>query len=263
MTFIVTFFTLGLALVFCMGWGTPVRRRVQVTGHRGASALAPENTLVAIQKAIDLGADYVEIDVQETRDGALVVIHDADLRRTTNATGFIWEKNLLDLIAVDAGRWKSPAFAGEPIPELGAVLDLVQGRVKLNIEIKINGHQQALEARVISRLEQKNFIDQCVVTSFERDSVERVKDLNPALQVGLIFEDLPTGDIWNTRWELLSVHHHLVDRDFVTQAHQHGKEVHVWTVDDPELMRKLIEDGVDNIISNRPDLLRQVVNAQF
>lgn len=237
------------------------KRKILITAHRGASGLSPENTLAAMLQAIEFQADYAELDVQETKDGHIILLHDADLKRTTNDSGVIWEKTMPDLQGVDAGSWKAPEFAGEPIPLLTTVIDRVNGKIKLNIELKINDHQEDIEQRVLKIIEEKNFIDQCIVTSFNRASVEKVKDLNPKIRVGLIFDKMPRDDIYQTRWELFSVHYNLVNRDFVEKAHKANKQVHVWTVDDPNLMKKLIADGVDSIITNRPDILWEVLQA--
>jgi len=239
----------------------PIKRKILITAHRGASGLAPENTIAAMRKAIEFHADFAELDVQETKDGHIILLHDADLRRTTNDSGLIWEKTLADLKGVDAGAWKASDFIGEPIPLLTTVIDSVNRKMKLNIEIKINGHQQDIERRIVEIIEKKNFIDQCIVTSFNRSSVDKVKDLNPEIKVGLIFSKMPQEDVYQTRWELLSVHYSLVDRVFIEKAHKADKQVHVWTVDDPDMMKKLIADGVDNIITNRPDILYEVLQT--
>jgi len=250
---------LGLCFCFLICCTGQSKSRVLVSGHRGASGLAPENTTVAILKAAEYNVDLTELDVQETKDGRIILLHDDDLKRTTNDSGVIWEKNWADLQSVDAGSWKGAEFSGEPIPLLTTIIDTVRGKIKLNIEIKINNHQEKIEQRVVNIIEKKDFIDQCVVTSFNRATVEKVKDLNPKIKVGLIFGKMPKEDIFNTRWELLSVRHKLVTKEFVEKAHQANKEVHVWTVDDPKLMKKLISLGVDCIITNRPDILQDVL----
>ena len=247
---------LGLMIFAC---ATESGRKIVVTAHRGASGLAPENTIAAMLKAIEYESDFSELDVQETKDGQLILLHDDDLQRTTNDSGPIWEKTYADLQGVDAGSWMSPEFAGEPIPLFSSVIDTVKGKMKLNIEIKINNHQQDLERRVVNLIEEKDFADQCIVTSFNRPTVEKVKELNPNLKVGLIFSKWPVGDIYNNNWSLLSVNAKLVDREFVEKAHQAGKEVHVWTVNEPEDMKRMMDYGVDNIITNRPDVLQDVL----
>lgn len=252
---------LGLAIICCF-WlfcSNQSKPKLIVTAHRGASELAPENTIAAMLQAIEFKSDFAELDVQETKDGEIILLHDDDLERTTNDSGVIWEKNFSDLDGVDAGGWKDAKYANEPIPKLSAVIDSVNGKIKLNIEIKINGHQEDIARRVVDIIEKKNFIDQCLVTSFHRPTVEEVKRLNPQIKVGLIFGEMPKEDIFSTDWGLFSVYHKLIDQAFVEKAHRANKEVHVWTVNEPELMRKFIGYGVDSIITNRPDVLQEVL----
>lgn len=237
------------------------RHKTLITAHRGASGLAPENTIAAMLKAIEFESDFSELDVQETREGEIILLHDDDLARTTNDSGAIWEKTLADLQDVDAGSWMGAEFAGEPVPLLKSVIDTVRGKMKLNIELKVNPHAQKLAERVVKIVEEKNFINQCILTSFHRPTIERAKALNPKLKVGLIFDKMPIEDIYQTDWHLFSVHRELVDQAFVDKAHQAGKEVHVWTVNDAESMKKLIGYGVDSIITNRPDILREVLTS--
>lgn len=244
--------------IVCVNQNKP---KLFVSGHRGASEIAPENTLAAILKCAELGADFSEIDVQETKDGVIVLLHDDNLRRTTNDSGFIWEKNWADLQYVDAGSWKSPEYKGEPIPLLETIIDSIRGKIKLNIELKINGHQEKLEERVMKIIEKKDFINDCIVTSFNRESIDKVKELNSRIKVGLIFDKMPDYDLFSTNWELVSVNYLLVNNKFINEAHQAGKDVHVWTVNEPEMMKKMIDYEVDCIITNRPETLLKVIQS--
>ncbi|HDL19261.1 MAG TPA: glycerophosphodiester phosphodiesterase [Bacteroidetes bacterium] len=233
----------------------------QITAHRGASGLAPENTLSAIRLAIEIGADFAEIDVQESADGGIFLLHDASIDRTTDKKGIIWELTSADLRAADAGSWYSPWFANEPVPDLSTVIDSMSGMIKLNIELKTNGHQIKLAERVVAIIEEKKFIDQCIVTSFDREEISKVKELNPGIKTGLIFSKIPKENIWTAAYDLFSVHKKLVSDDFMKDAHQFGKEVHVWTVNKEKEMRKMIGYGVDNIITNYPGKTFQVLKT--
>jgi glycerophosphoryl diester phosphodiesterase len=244
--------------IVCVNQNKP---KLLVSGHRGASEIAPENTLAAILKCVEFGADFSELDVQETKDGEVVLLHDDDLKRTTTDSGFIWDKNWADLQKVDAGSWKSPEYQSEPIPLLETVIDSVRGKLKLNIELKINGHQEKLEERVVKIIEKNDFIKDCIITSFHREAIEKVKNLNPKIKVGLIFDKMPEYDVFLTDWDLVSVNHKLITKEFVQQAHQAGKAVHVWTVNEPELIKKMIECEVDCIITNSPEILLKVIRS--
>jgi len=151
---------------------------VLVTGHRGASGLAPENTIIAMQKAIEAGAEFSELDVQETSDGMFVLMHDTSLKKTTGVDKEIWEMDFVSLNDLEAGAWFDPEFKGEPIPTLADVMDYVRGKMKLNIEMKVNNHEDQLPERVAALIEEKDFIDECIVTSFDFKSIDKIRALN-------------------------------------------------------------------------------------
>jgi glycerophosphoryl diester phosphodiesterase len=227
--------------------------------HRGASGHAPENTLAAFRLAMEMGAEMCELDVQQTADDRLVVMHDSELDRTTNGKGSVWEMTLAELQQHDAGSWFNPRFAGEKLPALEEVIALVRGKMQLNIEAKIHGHERNVAARILETLKRERFEDECVVTSFDHQIVDEIKALAPELQVGYIFgwREFST-EVFDGKVELLSAHYSLVDTAFLERARAAGKKVHVWTVNDQWLMRRMIEMGVDGIITNYPDRLREV-----
>ncbi len=236
------------------------KKTVIITAHRGASNLAPENTMASIVKAMELGAQYSELDVQETADGKIILLHDDTLERTTDQEGNIWDKTFSELKEVDAGTWFSEEFKGEPIPTLKAIMDTVRGKMKLNIELKISGHEKQLTERVVAMVEEENFIQHCILTSFDFGAVKKVKQLNEKIRVGYIFSEMPEDeDVFTANVDLLSANKKLVDKEFVQKAHANNKEVHVWTVNEPEDMRRLIALGVDNIITNYPNVLKEVL----
>lgn len=236
------------------------KHTVIVTAHRGASGLTPENTMSAMLKAIEIGSDYAELDVQETKDGVLVLLHDSSLKRTADLDKNIREMNYADLNAIDVGTWFDSTFAGEPIPTLEAVIDAVYGKMKLNIELKMNGHEQCLVERVVELVKKKNFISNCIITSFNFEAINKVKELDPEIKAGYIFSRMPEGiDVFTAHVDLLSVKFTLVDEEFVNRAHANNKEVHVYTVNKPEEMKRLIKLGVDSIITDRPDILIQML----
>jgi len=232
---------------------------VIVTAHRGASHVAPENTLSAMSAAVEAGAEFAELDVRLTRDGQVVLMHDRTVDRTTNGTGELWDFSLSELRALEAGSWFGEEFDGEPIPTLREVIQLARGRLKLNIEIKIAREEPTIAAKVVDIIRSEECGDNCMVTSFSRETVEEVKRIAPVIRTGFIFgQDYP-DDVFDGSWDVLSCNHEIVDSLFVAAAKQSGKSVHVWTVDEKELMLRLLDLGVDGIISNRPALLRQVI----
>lgn len=235
------------------------RRKVIVTAHRGASGLAPENTMAAMSKAMEIGAEYAELDVQEIADGSLILFHDKTLNRSTNSTGNIWEMRLEDLQGVDAGSWYDEKYRGEPIPTLEAVIDSVYGKMKLNIELKMNGHEKQLVERVVELVREKNFVDECVITSFDREAVRKVKQLNPKITTGFIFSEMPNENVLTGEFGLLSMKKTLVTEDFINKAHKVNKKVHVWTINERDEMSQFISMGVDGIITDRPDVLIELL----
>jgi glycerophosphoryl diester phosphodiesterase len=135
-------------------------------------------------------------------------------------------------------------------------MDTVRGKMKLNIELKYNKHDERLAERVVELVEKKNFIKECIFTSFNFEAINLVRNLNKTIKVGYIFSKKPEGvDVFTADVDLLSVNYKLVDKEFVEKAHANDKEVHVWTVNEPEEMKRLINLGVESIITDRPDIL--------
>ena len=234
-----------------------------VTAHRGASHAAPENTLSAMAAAVEAGAEFAELDVRLTADGQVVLMHDRTLDRTTNGTGDLWDFSMDELRALEAGSWFSEEFDGEPIPTLREVMRFAKGQLKLNIEIKTSREEPAIAAAVVDIIRSEECGADCMVTSFSREIVEEVKRIAPEIRTGFIFgEDYP-DDVFDGNWDLLSCYHEVVDSAFVARAKQSGKSVHVWTVDERDLMLRLIRLGIDGIISNRPALLREVIAEEM
>jgi glycerophosphoryl diester phosphodiesterase len=235
--------------------------RVAVTAHRGSSLHAPENTVAAVEMAIRDGADFAEIDVQETADGVIVVLHDSDLKRIAGKAKKIWEVDYDELKTFDAGSWKSPEFQGEPIPTLQQVIDTARDRIRLNVELKFNGHDKKLAERVVRILSENDFQSQCVVSSLDYPALGRVKDQDKRLRVGYIVS-VSVGDVSKLKCDFLSVLHEKVTPTFVRSLHNDGKEIHVWTVNDRQRMSSLVDLGVDNIITDDPATLRAVLKER-
>jgi glycerophosphoryl diester phosphodiesterase len=234
--------------------------------HRGASYEAPENTLAAFLLAAELGADGVEFDVQLSRDGEVVVIHDFSLEATTDGQGLVRDKTLAELKELDAGGRFDPPFAGQRIPALQEVLDAVGRRLLLNIELKTASlRDDGLAAKVVRAVEENGLLDRVVVSSFDPLAVRRVKQLNPWIPTGLLYD--PSQPIFLRRaWlrllvrpDALHPYYKMVDEAYMRWAKGKGYRVHTWTCDDPGEMWQLVRYGLDLIMTNRPDLLRQVL----
>jgi glycerophosphoryl diester phosphodiesterase len=231
-----------------------------VVAHRGASRAAPENTLSSIRKAIEYGADYAECDVFQTKDGELVLFHDEDVERTTGKKGKIWEYTLTELKKWEVGSWFKEEFRGEQIPTLREAIRLAKGRIKLNIEVKVSRKDPAIAENVVDIIRSENLEKACMVTSFEKPVIEKVKEIAPELITGFIFDEEHPPDIFEGNWEYVCSNRNIVDEAFVRKAKQKGKKVLVWTVNYPAEMRRLIALGVDGIITDVPDVLKKVVS---
>ncbi|NLP11924.1 glycerophosphodiester phosphodiesterase [bacterium] len=248
-----------IACMFCACTSKPESVPFYVTAHRGASGWAPENTLAAFTKAIELGSDYSELDVRLSKDGVVVLSHDDSLRRTTGQSGAVWDYTLEELKTFDAGSWFGPEFAGEKIPTLQEVMRLVKGKMKLNIEVKISRKEPEIVQKVIEVIRQEGFDKDCMITSFDQATVEKVIELAPDLPAGLIFSETTKADVFAGPWPILSVRFSAVNEAFVVKARKAGKRIHVWTVNDEQKMRDLLALKVDGIITNYPDRLRKVL----
>lgn len=222
--------------------------------HRGASGQAPENTLGALERAIVLGADMAEIDVRLTADGRLAVIHDATCERTTGGHGRVADLTMAQLAQLDAGSWFDASWGDQRVPELSHVLDLARGRLRLNIELKPDGRPQAMLDELLRQLARCDDARTCVVTSFDADLIDELKARAPGQAAGYIFGrgELPEW-AFSAKVDLLSAEQSLVDAAFCEFAAAAGKEVHVWTVDEPARIRGFLALGVDVVITNHPE----------
>jgi glycerophosphoryl diester phosphodiesterase len=234
---------------------------VAVTAHRGSSMDAPENTLSAIRQAIDDGADYAEIDVQETADGEIVLLHDTDLVRIAGVNKKIWQITYAEIKLLDAGSWFAPRFKGEHIPTLAEALAISGNKIKLNIELKFNGHEKQLVESVVKIVRNHKFGPRCIIASLNYSELRKVKNLDPSLKTGFIIAR-SIGDMFRADTDILSLSSSIVNADVIAAARKRQKEVHVWTVNQPAAMTYFINLGVDNIITDYPAKLVSVVNMR-
>jgi glycerophosphoryl diester phosphodiesterase len=233
----------------------------QVTAHRGSSVAAPENTLAAVEHAITDGADWVEIDVQEIADGTVIVFHDGDLRRLGGVSLRTRESTYDDLNQIDIGSWLAPQYADQRIPTLEQVLELCRNRIRVNIELKYYGPDGNLEQSVIDIVERYEMESQVVLMSLKRSGILRAKSLRPDWTMGFLTA-VALGNLTKIDVDFLAVSTSLATRSLIYSAHRAGKEVHVWTVNDPVQMWALITRGVDNLITDVPALARTVLDER-
>lgn len=230
--------------------------QVHVIAHRGDSIHAPENTLSALRKAIELKAEIAEIDVQETQDGVIMVLHDNDLMRVARVNKGLWQMTYDEARQLDIGSWFSPEFKGEKLPTLEEVIDLTRGKIKMIIELKYNGHDRSLPERTVEIIKKKEFEDQCVISSLNYDGLQKVKQLNDRLPtIYILFGEM--GNVAKLNADGFGLQAAQVTPEFVNSIHERGKLVYVWTVDDPGEMEDFIEMGADYLYTNDPaELIR-------
>ncbi|KAK1178417.1 glycerophosphodiester phosphodiesterase family protein [Streptomyces sp. NBS 14/10] len=260
---------------------TDQSRHTVTVAHRGASAYAPENTLAAVDAADDLGITWVENDVQRTKDGELIVMHDTTLNRTTDveevfpdrAPWKISDFNLDEIQQLDAGSWFSPKFAGEGVPTLEDYLDRVEhNHQKLLLELKAPELYPDIERQTLRELRRAGWLDRrhvqhkLIVQSFGADAVKQVHDLRPDVKTGFLgtpaVEDLET---YAEFADQINPSYKTIDADYVDAVHEvdgaHGRpfEVYAWTVNDAQTAVEVAHMGVNGIITNNPDVVRDAL----
>jgi glycerophosphoryl diester phosphodiesterase len=229
---------------------------IEITGHRGYETIAPENTLASFQAAIDAGVDWIELDVQLSSDGTIIVLHDRDFLRVAGDRRRPGQMTLADIQQLDASQPKrfGPKYAGERIATLQQVLDLARGRVNVNIELKIYGGDRRVAAAVADVVRAEEFEEQCLIASLDVPAAREAKRRNPKLTTAAIVT-VAVGDLAQLDVDVLSVNRRLINESFLREARDRGKGVLVWTVNDPRAMENLIELGAGRIITNNPTAL--------
>jgi glycerophosphoryl diester phosphodiesterase len=219
-------------------------------GHRGARAYEPENTLRSFKKALELGVDAIEFDVRKTRDNHLVVIHDADVKRTTNGKGLVADLTLKEIKELSTEK-------GEKIPTLEEALDFLDGKVKILMELK----EQGLEEKTLATVHDKHVEKNVIVTSFLEDALAKVRALDKGIETGLIYAKHPHPE--KTALELKANYlvslYRFTHTANVEKAHKNGLKVIVWTINTAEEAAEYAKKGVDGIATDKPDILKNLI----
>ena len=228
--------------------------------HRGDCSIAPENTMPAFRSAILKKGDRIELDVQMTKDGVAVVTHDTNLRRCTGKNAKVYDLTFAEIEQLDAGSWFSSRFAGTRIPSFEEVLQLCQGKIALNVEIKPSAATPTLEAETVRLLREYGFEGHCVITSQSYETLHKVKELAPDIPTGYIlalgvgnYYDLPDADFF-------SVETTFITSGMVNQIHLRGKTVSAWTIDREEDAKHMMELGADDLITDKPDMVNELLS---
>ncbi len=230
-----------------------------VTAHRGGAYDAPENTMVAFENAIASKADCIELDVRQTADGAIVVMHDASAYRTTGVDRMISDMTLEEVKQLDAGSSFRSDYAGEQVPTLEEVLTLTKGKIHLNIEIKTSVKDVHIAQEIVTTLERFDMIDECVITSFDLNVLKQAKACNDQLRVGYILS-VAYGDFYdNSEVDFFSMNASFLSKRLVDAIHRSGKQVYAWTVNNESSIRNLANKGVDDIITDKPGVAKETL----
>ena len=234
---------------------------MKLFAHRGVSGEAPENTLAAFKAAAESGAHGIELDVQLSKDGQIVVIHDETIDRTTNGTGYVKDMTSEQLRTYDAGSWFHPSFKGESIPSLEEVLDVVTAHhdsMIINIELKndLIDYPQ-LEEKVLELLNEKGMKEQTIISSFNPESLKKVRELDPDIETGFLFEGIPANIL--DRIKPLQVNAIHCDASFAQSPKGRnvmdmGMPLRVFTINTMEEFQLVKKAGVEVVMTDYPGL---------
>lgn len=238
------------------------RRQVDTVAHRGASGYAPENTIAAFDKAAEMKADYIEIDVQRSKDGELVIIHDTTVDRTTDGTGYVKDLTFEQIRSLDAGSWMGERFKGEKIPTFDEILDRYHGKIGILVELKAPELYPGIEETVAQKLKERHLDkpqnEKIIIQSFNFDSMKKINGLLPKVPVGVLTssKEHTTEQAlkdFSAYAEYVNPHYSIVTEDFVQQVHAYDMKIQSWTVRKPEEAEFLLKMKVDGIITDYPD----------
>jgi glycerophosphoryl diester phosphodiesterase len=235
---------------------------VQVIAHRGAAGARPENTIAAFTLAIEERATWVELDVQESADGEVIVMHDSDYMKIAGVDLKAWDATTDVLADIDIGSWFDPQYAAERTPLLRDVLELAKGSgTGVLIELKYYGHDEMLEQRVADVVEETGMTEQIRAMSLKYDAVRKMKAIRPDWMVGLL-ATATLGDLPALEADFLAVNMARASLGLIRGARAAGKEVYVWTVNDPLSMSQMASLGVSGLITDEPALAREVLEQR-
>lgn len=237
--------------------------------HRGASAYAPENTMAAFTKGVEMGADYLEFDVQMSKDGIPIIIHDTTLDRTTNGTGKVSDFTLKELKSLDAGSWFDEGFAGETIPTLNEVLVAFGGKINILIELKYPELHPGIEKKVANALKANNLIKsnsiEIIIQSFNHESIKKSKELLPEIPHGVLVSrdwrkiTIQQLEEFATYADYFNPSFNMVTAELVELVHLTNMSMYAYTVRNQSEAGRLYSLGVDGIITDFPDYVKSIV----
>lgn len=227
--------------------------QVLIIAHRGSHKIAPENTLKAFQKAIELKADYVEFDVHQSKDGEIVIIHDSNTHRTTGRKGSIPEMTLAEIKEFDAGE-------GEQIPTLDELIKIAKSKIGLQLEIKAPGMAQ----KIVNKLRDANLIESTIISSLDHNELLEIQKIEPNLKLGALVLRMKKGKTiqkaLDNHFGYIHPEFHFIKKASIDAAHEKNIKVNAWTVNTRTNMKKLMAMGIDGFITNNIEFAKEVLN---
>lgn len=238
------------------------KQPIEIVAHRAGSVFGPENTVAALKEAVKSGADSAEIDVQQTKDGELVVMHDTDFKRIAGVNKKVWEVTYEEASKYDVGGHLMQGFEGEPLPTLEQMIKAADGKIHLMIELKSSGHEEQLEEKTIALIQKYDFESQCSIASMNYSILKKVKALAPNIKTVYIAA-LAYGNVESLKAaDAVSIEETFVTPQAITQAHANGKALYAWTVNDESQIKELMDMQVDGIVTDNAYYTSYILNTK-
>lgn len=235
---------------------TIMNKEQDIVAHRAGSVFAPENTLLALDIAIKANAEYAEIDVQQSKDRKLIILHDTNFKRVAGVDKNVWDVNYDEIKTYNAANYYSSELNKVKIPTLEEMIKRADGKIKLMIELKKNGHEYNIEEETINLIKKYNFENQCVVASMELNILHKVKELDKNIKTVYI-TPLAYGDYYEMDdVDMFSIEATFVNKEIIFKIHNQNKKVFAWTVNEDSSIRELLSLPIDGIITDNPELAK-------
>ena len=239
----------------------PDKQEVLVVAHRAGGVFGPENTVAGLNQAIEMGADMAEIDVQQLKDGTLVVLHDTNFKRTTGVDLNVWDADYEQVKSLDAGSYHSSEYAGEPVPTLEEMLKAAKGKIELMIELKATGREQSLVEDTLALIGKYDMENQCNIASLDIHLLKQAKALNPDIDANYITVLLVSKTYDLSQIDGYSVETTFLSRELVYQAHAQGKRVYGWTASSDENIKKVLSYETNGIVTDNPLMVEYILDT--
>lgn len=263
-TVVTTVLLLGVYSRRSMGdtmYGCNELEEISIIAHRAGAMYAPENTVAALKEAIAAEAEIAEIDVQQTKDGVLVILHDTSFKRTTGLSQKVWETDYSTVATLDAGASFSSLFSGESVPTLEEMLEEAKDKIQLMVELKSTGHDENLVESAIEQIQAAEMEDQCLLASMDLELLKKAKEIAPSIETVYITTLLVSEDYNSSFIDRYSVETSFLTSEMIETVHSAGKKVYAWTANKEENIRKIIRLGADGLLTDNPILARYCLNT--